>query len=412
MQHKLGHFIEEEFPIFKKKRESGHHFVYLDTAATAQKPKVVIDAMTRFYLYENATVHRAIYQIAAEATDQYYSVRSKIKNFINAQSEDEIVFTSGTTDAMNLLAFSLGERLLPGDEIILSVAEHHANIVPWQMIAKKKNLHIKYVNITENGIIDLNHFQELLSDKVKIISVAIITNTIGAQNPIEKMIALARMFQAIVILDAAQAICHQRIDVQALDCDFLAFSSHKLYGPTGVGVLYGKYSILETLPPHKGGGDMIEKVSLKETSFQKPPLRFEAGTPMIAEVIGLGAAIDFIDAIGLDAIAAHEKSLVTYACEQLKKIPFLHILGASDLKTSLLTFYIKGLHHLDIGTILSLKGICVRTGLMCAEPFFQSLKLPGAIRISFGVYNTFEDIDYFIKMLKETIILLKPELSY
>lgn len=409
----IANFGSQDFPIFSKKTKDGHRFVYLDSAATTQKPSYVVETMKEFYLHQNATVHRAIYEIAAEATDRYNHVRVKLQHFLNAASEDEIIFTSGTTDGLNLLAYSYGEAFLQeGDEILISQAEHHANIVPWFRLCERKKTKLKIIPILEDGSFDLESFSKLLSPQVKIVSVAHTTNTTGAIYPIKKIAKLAHQVGAVVMVDGAQAVAHQKIDVQDLDCDFFVFSAHKMYGPTGIGVLYGKYELLEKMPPFKGGGDMIESVSFEHITYQRPPLRFEAGTPMIAEVIGLGAAIDYLSALGISNIHAHEKKLTEYAKEQLTEIPHLYLLGTTEDRGSLLTFYIQGVHSLDLGTILNLKGVCVRTGLMCAEPYFRSQGVSSGLRISFGIYSTFEDVDYFIKMLKESLYLIKPEMTY
>jgi cysteine desulfurase/selenocysteine lyase len=409
----VAHFGPLDFPIFSNKTLDGTRFVYLDSAATTQKPLHVVARMQEFYLHQNATVHRAIYEIGAEATDRYNYVRVKLQQFLHAASEDEIVFTSGTTDSLNLLAYSYGEAFLQeGDEILVSQAEHHANIVPWFRLCERKKTKLRIIPLLDDGAFDLKSFISLLSPKVKIVSIAHTTNTTGALYPIKQITKLAHQVGSIVIVDGAQAVAHQTIDVQELDCDFFVFSGHKMYGPTGVGVLYGKYELLEKMPPFKSGGDMIERVSFEQITYQKPPLRFEAGTPMIAEVIGLGAAVDYLNALGIKNIQVHEKNLTEYALTQLKIIPHLHILGTSKERGSLITFYIQGVHSLDLGTILNVKGVCVRTGLMCAEPYFRSQKVASGVRISFGVYSTFEDVDYFIKVLKESLYLIKPEMSY
>lgn len=406
-------FGPSDFPIFSKKTQDGHPFVYLDSAATTQKPSCVVESMHHFYLFENATVHRAIYEIAAEATDRYHHVRHKVARFINAASEDEIIFTSGATDALNLIAYTWADTFLQaGDEIVISEAEHHANIVPWIRLCERKNTQLKVIPLLEDGGLDMESFKQILSSNVKLVSVAYTTNTTGAVYPIKEIARLAHQVGAKVVVDGAQAIAHQPIDVQELDVDFFVFSGHKMYGPTGIGVLYGKYALLEKMPPFKTGGDMVEHVSFDKVSYQKPPLRFEAGTPMIAEVIGLGVAIDYLSSLDLHKIHVYEKHLTAYALELLKKIPHVRILGTTSARGSLITFYIQGVHSLDLGTLLSLKGVCVRTGLMCAEPYFRLQGVSSALRISFGVYTTEHDVEYFIKMLKECLYLIKPELSY
>ncbi len=407
-----GGFVRDDFPIFSQEKHLHKPPVYLDSAATAQKPRSVIDKMTQFYLYEYGTVHRAVYNLAANATDCYCQVRELVKEFIGACFAEEIIFTSGTTDSINLVAKSFGSTFLKaGDEILISCAEHHANIVPWQMLAEEKQLVIKVAKVTALGELDLESFQSLLSEKTKLVSLAYMTNTTGEIYPVKKLIALAHQQGAKVLLDAAQAASHLSISVKELDVDFLAFSGHKMYGPTGIGILYGKKELLEKMPPHKGGGDMITKVTFSKTIYQEPPLRFEAGTPMIAEVIGLGAAIEYIQRLGLDKIEAFESKLLQEALSRLKAIPEIRLIGEPKNKGPLITFIVKGLHALDVGTLLNVKGVAVRTGTLCAQPILEHFGVSSAVRISFGVYNTLEDIHHFIHALKETILLLKPEMT-
>jgi cysteine desulfurase/selenocysteine lyase len=406
------HNIREDFPIFSSKEHQKNTFIYFDSAATTQKPKCVIEAMMHFYLHEYGTVHRAIYDVAAKATQRYQATREIVRQFINAQESEEIVFTSGTTDSINLVAKSFAaEFLQEGDEIILSHAEHHANLVPWQMLALEKKVILKIVPISDRGDFDLQAYRKLLNKKTKLVSVAYMTNTTGTIYPVDKIIQEAHHIGAKVLLDAAQAIGHLRVDVQALDVDFLAFSAHKIYGPTGVGVLYGKKALLKQMPPHKGGGDMIKKVTLEKTFYQTPPLRFEAGTPMIAEVVGMGVAIEYLRKIGLDHIEQFGQRLLKHATKKMRSIPHLHILGTSEEKGPIITFVIDRVHSLDLGTFLNLKGVCVRTGQMCAEPLLQRFGVSSALRISFGIYNTIEEIDRFIELLQESLILLKPEMT-
>jgi cysteine desulfurase / selenocysteine lyase len=402
-----------DFPIFSSKEIRGHTFIYFDSAATTHKPHKVIGAMNEFYVHRYGTVHRAVYELAAKATEEYNSSRKKVARFINAVSNEEIVFTSGTTDSINLVARSFGQAFLAaGDEVIISAAEHHANIVPWQMLVIEKKIKLKVVPVDDQGYFDLDTFKTLLSKRTKLVSVAYMTNTTGAIYPVGEIITLAHEMGAKVLIDAAQAVGHMPIDVQAMNADFLAFSAHKLYGPTGVGILYGKQALLEQMPPHKGGGDMITKVTFEKTSYQKPPLRFEAGTPMIAEVIGLGAAIEYVETLGFRQIGAIETVLLNHATKKLKEIPGLSIIGTTANKGPIVTFHIQGAHPLDVGTLLSLKGISIRTGQMCAEPILNRFGLAQAMRISFGVYNTVEEVDKFISLLQETMLLIKPEISY
>lgn len=413
MKTNKGHDVVEDFPIFSANKGGKHHLVYLDSAATTQKPRAVIETMSNFYLFQYGTVHRAIYQLAAESTDLYSQVREKVKTFLNAAHEEEIIFTSGTTDSINLVARTFTKAFMKkGDQILISASEHHANIVPWQMMQEEMGIELLICPNLEDGSLDLESFKKLLSKKVKLVSMAFITNTTGALYPVKEIAELSHCVGAKVLVDAAQAAGHIEIDVKHLDVDFLAFSAHKMYGPTGIGVLYGKKELLEKMPPHKGGGDMIESVSFEKTTYQRPPLRFEAGTPMIAEAIGFGAALDYINSIGVGVIYEHEQKLLRYATEKLKKIPGVKILGNSKHKGAIITFILKGMHPLDVGTILNLKSVAIRTGQMCAEPLIRSFGISSAMRISFGVYNTEDEIDYFIKMLEETIVLLKKELSF
>lgn len=408
-----GGFVRDDFPFFSQGTHLHKPPVYLDSAATAHKPRSVIDRMMQFYLYEYGTVHRAVYNLAANATDCYCQVRELVKEFIGASLAEEIIFTSGTTDSINLVAKSFGSAFLKaGDEILISYAEHHANIVPWQMLAEEKQLILKVATVTALGELDLESFKSLLSEKTKLVSLAYMTNTTGEIYPVKELIALAHQKGAKVLLDAAQAASHISISVKELDVDFLAFSGHKMYGPTGIGILYGKKELLEKMPPHKGGGDMIAKVTFSKTTYQEPPLRFEAGTPMIAEVIGLGAAIEYIQRLGLDKIEVFESKLLQEALSQLKAIPEVLLIGEPKNKGPLITFVVKGLHALDVGTLLNVKGVAVRTGTLCAQPILEHFGVSSALRISFGVYNTLEDIHHFIHALKETILLLKPEMTF
>lgn len=403
--------VREDFPILKKKM-NGKALIYFDTAATAQKPQCVIDATTKFYAEEYGTVHRAIYELAAHSTEKYSAVRAKVKAFINAQADEEIIFTRGTTDSINLVAQTVGKTLDVGDEIIISEMEHHSNIVPWQLLAKEKNLKLKFIPMTLEGELRIDVFKELLSDKTKLVSVAHIANSTGTVNPIKEVISLAHKVGAKVLVDGAQAASHLSLDMQALNADFYAFSGHKLYGPTGIGILYGKLKLLEALLPFIGGGDMIETVTMEETTFQPSPLKFEAGTPSIAQVIGLGAALDYIESIGRPAIESWLQHLTHYATEKLLEIPHLEILGTSRQKGPIITFTLNDVHSLDLGTLLGLKGIAIRTGHLCAQPTLRRLGHTSLARLSFGLYNTLEEIDTAVDAIKDATLILKPELSY
>lgn len=404
--------VREDFPMLKKMM-NGRHLVYLDTGATSQKPQCVIDAIHHFYSEEYGTVHRAIYELAAQSTEKYSHVRRKVQQFLGANEEEEIIFTRGTTDSINLVAHSFGAAFFKeGDEIIISEMEHHSNIVPWQLLAKEKGLKLKYIPMSLEGELRLDVFKELLSEKTKFVSVAHIANATGTINPVEEIIALAHEAGAKVLLDGAQAASHLPVNVQELDVDFYAFSGHKIYGPTGIGILYGKSALLKEMPPFIGGGDMIETVTMEKTTYQEPPLRFEAGTPSIAGVIGLGAAIDYIESLGRENIEAHLQELTAYATEKLLQIPGLKIIGTAKRKGPLISFILDDLHPLDLGTLLGLKGIAIRTGHLCAQPALARFGLTALARFSFGVYNTLADIDHAVTAIKEGALLLRPELSY
>jgi cysteine desulfurase/selenocysteine lyase len=372
----------------------------------------VIKAIGGFYSKEYATVHRAIYDLAAQATTRYQGVRQKVQSFLNAAHIEEIIFTKGTTEAINLVAHSFGEAFLKeNDEVILTQMEHHSNIVPWQLLAQRKGIKIKVIPINQRGELILEEYERLLSEKTKLVSVTHISNSLGTLNPIEQIIRLAHQKGAKVLIDGAQSAGHLEVDVQALDADFYVFSGHKIYGPTGIGILYGKKELLEKMPPYQGGGDMIEKVTFETTTFQRPPLKFEAGTPLIAEVIGLGAAISYIENIGRKNIISMEKQLYDYAMSKLQDIPGISFLGTAAQKGPIISFVIKGVHHLDIGTMLNLRGIAVRTGHLCAQPTMQHFQTPGMIRASFAIYNVFEEIDLFASALKEILPMLNSSFS-
>lgn len=393
----------DDFPIFS----SSKNLIYFDWAATAQKPHRVIEAMAHFYREEYATVHRAIYALSAQATQRYTDTRSHIASFLGAASPSEIVFTRGTTDSINLVANSFGRSILrAGDEVIISEMEHHSNIVPWQMLQKALHIEIKVIPIDERGVLQLDRYEELLSPRTKLVAIAHIANSTGTLNPIAQIIASAHRVNAKVLIDGAQSVGHIPIDLQKLDADFFAFSGHKLYGPTGIGVLYGKRELLEQMPPVQGGGDMIEKVTLQEVVFQKPPLRFEAGTPMIAEVIGLDAAISYVESTGIASIASQEKQLLQYATQHLLAIPGVRIIGTAPEKGAIISFIIEGIHPLDLGTFLDLKGFAFRTGHLCAQPLLARFGLSALCRLSFSPVNTLQEIDSFLLSLEKGIAQL------
>ena len=386
----------------------GKPFVYLDSAATAQKPKCVIDALHRFYTHEYGTVHRAIYEFAAKATAHYSAVREIVKNFLNASSAEEIIFTKGTTDAINLVAASFGRAFLhEGDEVLISEMEHHSNIVPWQMICKERKAHLKVIPMNDRGELILAEYEILLTPRTKIVSIAHISNVTGTQNPIEEMIALAHKKGAKVMIDGAQSAPHIPVDVRKLDADFFAFSGHKAYGPTGIGVLYGKKELLDRMPPYQGGGDMVDRVSFEETTYQRLPLKFEAGTPMIAEVIGLGEALKYIENVGRNNIAAWDKMLLEYATAKILGIDGLQIYGTAPIKGPVLSFGVAGVHPLDIGSLLDVKGVAIRTGNLCAQPTLKHFGVTSMARASFALYNTREDIDIFVEALRSALAVLK-----
>jgi len=381
--------------------------IYFDTAATAQKPQVVIDALTDFYSNHYGTVNRAVYKRAREATDLYQEGRHKVQRFIHAQHPEEIIFTRGTTASLNILARSYGQAFLrPGDAIIISEIEHHSNIVPWQMVCEERGAVLRIVPVNDAGELIFEEFLEQLDEKVKLVSVAHISNVFGTLHPVEKIIEAAHKVGTHVCLDGAQAVAHLPVDVHALDVDFYAFSGHKLYGPTGVGVLYGKRELLEKMPPVEGGGDMIEQVTLLETTYNQLPTKFEAGTPMIAEVIALGVALDYLTGIGLDTIASWEQELLAYATKKLSQVEGLKIIGTSSRKGAIISFVIKGTHPLDLATLLDCRGIALRTGHHCSQPAMERFGVTSTARISFGIYNTFEEIDQFIACLHSILNFL------
>jgi cysteine desulfurase/selenocysteine lyase len=399
--------IRKEFPILSSIIH-GKPLCYLDNAATTQKPKSVIDSDVYYYNHLNANIHRGVHYLSEAATKAYEDARIKVQKFLNASSEKEIIFTKGTTESINLVAQTLGRSILKeGDEIIISTMEHHSNIVPWQLIASEKKAKIKVIPITDKGDLILDEYKKLLSAKTKIVSVVYVSNSLGTINDVETIISLAHEQNIPVLLDAAQAVNHLPVDVQKLDCDFLAFSGHKLYGPTGIGVLYGKSHYLESMPPYQGGGDMISKVTFEETTFNSLPYKFEAGTSNIAGTIGLGAAIDYINSIGIDNIATHEHELLEYATQELMKINGLRIIGQSDNKCSLISFILDNIHPHDVGTFLDFEGIAIRTGHHCTQPLMDRFGVPATSRASFGLYNTKHEVDILVAGIKKVIEVFK-----
>jgi cysteine desulfurase / selenocysteine lyase len=397
----------KDFPMLQQAMH-GKPLVYLDTAATAQKPQQVIEVMKNFQEQHYGTVHRAVYELAVHSTDEYCHIREKIQKFIHAQHSEEIIFTRGTTSAINLVAYSFGKAFIgEGDEVIISEVEHHSNIVPWQIMCEDRGASLKVIPVNDRGELILEEYGKLLSERTKLVAVGHISNSLGSIHPVKTIINMAHQMGAKVLVDGAQAAPHLSVDVVDLDCDFYVFSGHKLYGPTGVGVLYGKQALLNEMPPYQGGGDMIETVSFEKTTYNGLPLKFEAGTPMITEVMGLGAAIDYVQQVGLDKIAAHEHQLLHNATEQMMQIDGVTIIGTAEDKGAIIGFIVDGVHPLDIGTMLDLRGVAVRTGHHCAQPTMKRFGVEATTRASFGLYNTQEDVDYFISSLKEVIKLFK-----
>ncbi|HJD44484.1 MAG TPA: cysteine desulfurase [Candidatus Paenalcaligenes intestinipullorum] len=390
-----------DFPILNQ-TVRGQRLVYLDNGATTQKPAVVIDAEKQFYEASNANIHRGVHWLSQHATDLYDASRVVVQQFLHAQRPEEIVFTSGTTDSINLVAATWGRKhIQAGDEILLTMLEHHSNIVPWQLLAEEKGATIKVVPILDNGDLDLDAYHRLLSERTKFVGIAHVSNALGTVNPIRAMIAAAHKVGATVLIDGAQAVAHETVDVQALDCDFYVFSGHKIFGPTGTGVLYGKYELLDAMPPWKGGGDMIYTVSFSGSTYAPVPQRFEAGTPNIAGVIVLAEALKYVQEVGLEAIAAHEQELLRYATQQLEALPGIQIIGKAAHKAAVISFMVDDIHPHDLGTILDMDGVAIRAGHHCAMPLMTELGIPGTARASFAFYNNYDDIDALIASLKK-----------
>lgn len=399
--------VRKQFPILNRKVK-GKDLVYFDNAATSQKPTAVIDALVNYYSNYNANIHRGLHTLADEATAAYESSRNVVKEFIGATFAEEIVFTKGTTESINLVASSWGSEFLKkGDEIIITSLEHHANIVPWQMIAEQKGAVLKVVPISDDGILDMAAYKEMLNEKTTFVSVIHVSNALGIINPVEEMIRLAHEKKALVLVDGAQSSVHLDIDVVKMDCDFYAFSGHKVYGPTGVGVLYGKKELLEKIPPYQAGGEMIKEVTFEKTTYNELPFKFEAGTPNIADVIALQSGIEFINSLGKAAIRTHEDQLLQYATDRLKEIDGLKIIGDVTLKVSVISFVIDGVHPQDLAVLLDNQGVAVRTGHHCAQPLMKRLGIVGTTRASFAAYNTIEEIDILIAALNKAIKMLK-----
>lgn len=399
--------VRKQFPVLTRVVK-GKPLVYFDNAATAQKPQAVIDALDNYYKLHNANIHRGIHSLAEEATAAYEATRDTVQQFINAPRREEIIFTRGVTESINLVAYTWGRtNLKDGDEIIISGMEHHSNIVPWQLITEMTGAQLKVIPVTENGELDMEAFYALLSDKTKLVAIVHASNSLGTINPVKEIISAAHATGAIVLVDGAQSTVHLDIDVQDLDCDFFAISSHKVYGPTGTGVLYGKTALLEAMPPFMGGGEMIKEVSFEKTTWNDLPYKFEAGTPNIADTVALKAAIDFVTSVGKAAARNYEDELLQYATAQLEQIDGLRIVGKAKHKVSVASFVIAGVHPQDIGILLDNQGVAVRTGHHCTQPLMNRLGLPGTIRASFALYNTKEEIDILINALNKAIKLLR-----
>jgi cysteine desulfurase / selenocysteine lyase len=395
--------VREDFPILKQKIH-GKPLVYFDNGATSQKPQVVIDSLARYYSAENSNIHRGVHALSEQATADYEAARGKLRDFINAPSDKEIVLVRGTTEAINLVAQSYGRTFLKaGDEIVVSAMEHHSNIVPWQMVCAQVGARLRVIPINHDGEIVMEEYQRLLNERTKFVAVTHVSNALGTVVPVREMIALAHERGVPVLLDGAQAVPHLRVDVRDLDCDFYAFSGHKMFGPTGVGVLYGRADLLEKMPPYQGGGDMISLVTFEKTHYNVLPYKFEAGTPDIAGVIGLGAAVDYLEGLDWDQVAAHEHKLLRYATEALAEIDPVKIIGTAREKAGVLSFVIDHVHAHDVGTILDQEGVAVRAGHHCAMPVMQRFGVPATTRASFAFYNTMEEIDVMVKAVRRVL---------
>ncbi len=395
--------LRADFPMLKKSMH-GKPLVYLDSAATAQKPEIVIDTISTFYREHYGTVHRAIYELAVDSSLRFEKVREQTRAFLNAKNSCEIIFTRGTTESINLVASSYGKAFInPGDEVIISEMEHHSNIVPWQIMCVERGAILKVVPFNDQGVLDLNAYHQMLSAKTQLVSIAHVSNTLGTVNPVKEMIKAAHDVGAYVLVDGAQAVPHMPVDVQDLDADFYVFSVHKAYGPTGIGVLYGKEALFNAMPPYQGGGDMIETVTFDQTIYNVLPLKFEAGTPLIAEVMGLGAALEYLNKVGMKTIHAAEQELLKYATAKFQEFPKVRIIGNAPEKSGVISFTVEGIHPLDIGTMLDLKGVAIRTGHLCAQPVMQHYGVTALARISIGLYTSKQDLEAFFTSLNDVI---------
>ncbi len=402
-----GEKLRADFPILQQQIH-GRRLAFLDSAASSQRPRSVIDAVRHYEEHDHANVHRGVHTLSHRATDAYEGAREKLRAFINADSTREIVFTRGTTEAINLVANTLGESFSAGDEILISHLEHHSNIVPWQMLCERSGARLRVIPINQAGEIDQTAFQELLNERTRLLSIAHVSNALGTVNPVVEMVAAARARGILTLVDGAQGIPHQAVDVQAIDCDFYAFSGHKMLGPTGIGALYAREAVLAELPPWQGGGDMILTVSFSGTQYNELPYRFEAGTPNISGAIGLGAAVDYLTAVGMQNIAAYESELLDYGTRRLAEIPGLNLIGTARHKAGVLSFNIDDIHAHDLGTILDHHGVAIRTGHHCAMPVMEFFGIAGTARASLALYNTREDIDQLVEALHQAIAMFKP----
>lgn len=398
--------IREQFPILSR-QVSGRPLIYFDNAATSQTPARVVDAIVDVYTSHKANVHRGVHTLSQEATDMQEHTRRRVAQYINARSHREVIFTRGTTEGINLVASSFGSLLPDGGDIILTVMEHHANIVPWQLLAEKKNMHLRVVDIDERGELKMDQYRDLFGPNTAMVAFAHVSNVLGTVNPVREMVATAHSHGVPVLVDGAQASPHMRIDVQDLDADFYVFSSHKMYGPAGIGVLYGKEDLLEKMPPYQGGGEMIEHVSFEHTTYAELPFKFEAGTPDFVDIAALSQALDFIEETGIENIAAHEHELLDIATAEMLEIPELTIYGMAGKKDPVISFNVGNIHNYDVGMLLDKQGVAVRTGHHCAQPLMERLGVPGTVRASFAVYNTREEVETFIKALNRALDILR-----
>ena len=392
--------IRQDFPILSR-QVYGKPLIYFDNAATTQKPRQVVEAICKYYYEDNANVHRGVHYLSQQATTAFEQVRKQIAAFINTRNSSELIFTKGTTESINLVASSFGRMLNEGDEIVISAMEHHANIVPWQMLCEKKKTVLRIIPIMDNGELDLGTYIRLLNQRTRLVAITHVSNTLGTINPVKEMIATAHAQGIPVLVDGAQGLSHIRVDVQDMDCDFYCFSGHKIYGPMGIGGLYGKEELLNRMPPYQGGGEMIDHVTFEKTTYNELPYKFEAGTPNVADVMGFGAAISYIDQLGIENIGKWESELLQYATSELKRIGDITIIGEAKRKTSVISFLINGIHPYDAGTILDHLGVAIRTGTHCTQPIMDRFGIPGTMRASFAFYNTHAEIDELIKGIEQ-----------